>query len=153
MSTLQQIALFPDIHQPGEVVLPPDTSNSVAPRRANPDQRAVTKQATVPANTTPKPSTQQAAAENKPSAQGKGRKKPETVTIPRGYLGPDDQIIQMLSDVQVASLLGIGRATVWRWLKDDPDFPKPIKFRDTTTRWFLNDIIEYINRFVPGAPK
>lgn len=28
---------------------------------------------------------------------------------------------------QAAELLGIGTATLWRWIKERPDFPKPIR--------------------------
>jgi prophage regulatory protein len=28
---------------------------------------------------------------------------------------------------QAAELLGIGTATLWRWIKERPDFPQPIR--------------------------
>jgi prophage regulatory protein len=28
---------------------------------------------------------------------------------------------------QAAELLGIGTATLWRWIKERPDFPRPIR--------------------------
>ena len=34
---------------------------------------------------------------------------------------------------QAAELLGIGTATLWRWIKERPDFPRPIRLTTSTT--------------------
>ena len=34
---------------------------------------------------------------------------------------------QSLRPKQAAQMLGIGIATYWRWVKEKPDFPKPIR--------------------------
>ena len=39
-----------------------------------------------------------------------------------------------LSDKAVASRYGISRATVWRWAKEQPTFPRPVKLAGCT-RW------------------
>ncbi len=45
-----------------------------------------------------------------------------------------------LSDKEVAQRYSIGRATVWRWAKTQPSFPRPIKLAGCT-RWKLDDLI------------
>ncbi|TNB87207.1 AlpA family phage regulatory protein [Paracoccus marcusii] len=45
-----------------------------------------------------------------------------------------------LSDKQVASRYNVTRPTVWRWVKADPTFPKPISLSPGCTRWRLDEI-------------
>lgn len=45
----------------------------------------------------------------------------------------------MASDKELAQILGISRATVWRWASEGI-IPKPIKITPGTTRWKLSDI-------------
>lgn len=45
-----------------------------------------------------------------------------------------------VSDKQVAERYGVTRPTVWRWLKSDPAFPKPISLSPGCTRWKLDEI-------------
>jgi prophage regulatory protein len=45
-----------------------------------------------------------------------------------------------LSDKQVADRYSIARQTVWSWLRNDPDFPKPIMLSAGCTRWKLAEI-------------
>lgn len=40
-----------------------------------------------------------------------------------------------LQDTEVADRYGTSRATVWRWTKTDPSFPKPVKLSPGCTRW------------------
>ena len=48
-----------------------------------------------------------------------------------------------LSARQVAQLLGVSTSTIWRWRRDDPDFPKPKKLGGHTVRWQRSDIEAY----------
>lgn len=48
-----------------------------------------------------------------------------------------------LSDVEFSARYGIHRMTIWRWLKTDPKFPKPIKLSPRCTRWKLEDILAW----------
>ena len=48
-----------------------------------------------------------------------------------------------LSASQVANRLGLSRTSVWRYLRDDPHFPKPYKFGKTTRRWLLDEVIQW----------
>lgn len=50
---------------------------------------------------------------------------------------------QYLSASQIANRLGLSRTSIWRYLRDDPAFPKPYKFGKTTRRWSLEDIIAW----------
>lgn len=45
-----------------------------------------------------------------------------------------------LSDKQIADRYGVSRPTVWRWLKSDSTFPKPISLSPGCTRWRLCEI-------------
>jgi len=45
-----------------------------------------------------------------------------------------------VSDKQIAERYGVTRPTVWRWLKTDPAFPKPISLSPGCTRWKLDEI-------------
>jgi len=55
---------------------------------------------------------------------------------------PDIQEI-LLTDVEVAKMLGIGKSTVWHKAKNDPVFPKPVKIGNAT-RWSKKKITQYI---------
>lgn len=45
-----------------------------------------------------------------------------------------------VSDKQVAARYSVTRPTVWRWLKTDPTFPRPISLSPGCTRWKLAEI-------------
>lgn len=47
-----------------------------------------------------------------------------------------------LTDVQVGERFGVGRATVWRWTRDQT-FPKPVKLSAGATRWRIADIVAF----------
>lgn len=44
---------------------------------------------------------------------------------------------------QVSGLLGISKATCWRWTATG-DFPKPIKLGPNTTRWRVADVEDFL---------
>lgn len=44
------------------------------------------------------------------------------------------------SDKQVAARLTVGRATVWRYVRTDPTFPKPIKLSAGCARWRSDEV-------------
>ena len=48
-----------------------------------------------------------------------------------------------ISDHQVASRYGVSRATIWRWVESNPEFPKPVKLSPGTTRWKLSDLVRF----------
>jgi len=52
---------------------------------------------------------------------------------------------------QAAHHLGMGESTVWRKVKTDPDFPKPIKLSERVTAWRLADLDAYIERRATAA--
>lgn len=45
-----------------------------------------------------------------------------------------------VSNSRVAARYGVHRATLWRWLKTDPTFPKPVTLSPGCTRWRLADL-------------
>lgn len=47
---------------------------------------------------------------------------------------------QFLSDVDLAARYAINRVTIWRWLSDKPDFPRPVALSERVRRWRLSEI-------------
>ena len=45
-----------------------------------------------------------------------------------------------ISDSQVAKRYGVSRQTIWRWVKSNESFPKPVQFSPACTRWNLSQI-------------
>ena len=43
---------------------------------------------------------------------------------------------------EVAELLSVGINTVWRWTRERPDFPKPVKLGNTTS-WLLSELVAW----------
>lgn len=50
---------------------------------------------------------------------------------------------RLISDRGVADYLDVSRATVWRLLKEDLNFPRPIKIGGST-RWLTDEVTTYI---------
>lgn len=48
-----------------------------------------------------------------------------------------------LSDLQIARRYGVHRTTPWRWVKANPDFPKPVVLSPGCTRWRFADIVAW----------
>ncbi len=46
-----------------------------------------------------------------------------------------DRAFKFLTVKDVARRYSVGEATVWRWVKNDPIFPEPIKLSTGTSRW------------------
>ena len=45
---------------------------------------------------------------------------------------------------RVCDLTGLSRASVWRFARDDPEFPKPFRISDATTAWHEPDILTWV---------
>ena len=45
-----------------------------------------------------------------------------------------------LSDRQLSDRWGVTRQTIWKWLRNDPGFPRPTRLSAGTTRWRLAEI-------------
>ena len=45
-----------------------------------------------------------------------------------------------LSDVKVAERYSVSRNTVWRWHREQVDFPKAVCLTPGSTRWRLSDL-------------
>lgn len=48
-----------------------------------------------------------------------------------------------LTDNQVAGRYGIKRGSVWRWTKENEDFPKPVRFTKGCVRWSISELESY----------
>lgn len=65
------------------------------------------------------------------------RRKTETVLPPPMQL--------MLSDKEVAAMLGIGVSTVWKKTNDpEGNFPRPFNITERARRWRKSDIIDWV---------
>lgn len=45
-----------------------------------------------------------------------------------------------------AELLGVGESTFWRWAKDRPDFPEPIRLSARMTVFSRNDLMRWVEK-------
>jgi predicted DNA-binding transcriptional regulator AlpA len=73
----------------------------------------------------------------KPKARGKPKSAVESPPAPR-----------FLTIDAVAKRYAISHATVWRWVKNDKHFPKPVKLSPGTSRWSESLLLEFENRAV-----
>jgi prophage regulatory protein len=48
-----------------------------------------------------------------------------------------------ITDTQAANRYGVARGSIWRWLKENHDFPKPIRFSKGCVRWSISDLEKY----------
>ena len=51
--------------------------------------------------------------------------------------------VRYLTVKEVARRFGVGRATIWRWGRTNPDFPKPVRPGPGVTRWPLDEVIAF----------
>ena len=52
----------------------------------------------------------------------------------------------LLTDAQVAELLGISRPTVWRYVHQLKDFPRPIKLSAGCTRFRRSEVEAFVDQ-------
>jgi prophage regulatory protein len=48
--------------------------------------------------------------------------------------------IRFLSAAQTGRRFGVSTSTIWRWAKERPDFPAPVKLGLGVTRWRVADL-------------
>jgi prophage regulatory protein len=54
---------------------------------------------------------------------------------------------------QAAALLGIGIATLWRWAKERPDFPRPRRLSARCTVFDRDELVAWRDGQMSGAPQ
>jgi prophage regulatory protein len=47
------------------------------------------------------------------------------------------------ADKELAARFGVSRQTIWRLVKSDPAFPKPIRLTAGCTRWLLSEVVAW----------
>jgi len=52
----------------------------------------------------------------------------------------------------VAARYKVGSSTIWRWVEQNPNFPKPFKVSSGTTRWSEQQLVDFEAKFVPQQP-
>lgn len=50
---------------------------------------------------------------------------------------------QFLTARDLADRYSVALSTVWRWPKENPEFPKPIRLGAGCTRWRLSDLVAF----------
>ncbi|NGM46909.1 AlpA family phage regulatory protein [Rhodobacter sp. SGA-6-6] len=45
-----------------------------------------------------------------------------------------------ISDAQIAKRYNVTKPTIWRWVRTDPTFPRPMKLSPGCTRWKLAEV-------------
>lgn len=50
---------------------------------------------------------------------------------------------RFLSVKHIAGRLGVSPATIWRWAREVPDFPKPVRLSAGCTRWREAELVEF----------
>ncbi|MBO6593133.1 MAG: AlpA family phage regulatory protein [Roseitalea sp.] len=107
------------------------------------------------------PSSDSISAHENPSADGGQASKPgddpaepERLAIGSDRSSPttEPQFYAVMTDRQVADYFQVSRATIWRWQKEAPGFPRSFTVGGKTTRWYRRDIEEYLRRRMAGRP-
>lgn len=44
------------------------------------------------------------------------------------------------SDKQLAARYNVTRPTIWRWTRENPEFPKPVQLSPGCTRWKISEV-------------
>lgn len=52
--------------------------------------------------------------------------------------------MKLLRPKEAAQKLGVSRQSLWRWCRDNPDFPKPVKLAPGTTAFMESELEEFI---------
>lgn len=59
----------------------------------------------------------------------------------------------LLSDTEVAAMLGIGVSTVWKKAKNPEDgFPQPFAITDRAKRWRRSDVLKWVKSLERQEP-
>lgn len=56
-----------------------------------------------------------------------------------------------LSDIEVANRYSIARPTVWRWHREQPDFPRVVRLTPGCARWKLSELEAWEQAQAKGA--
>ncbi len=54
------------------------------------------------------------------------------------------RLAQLATTRKHNGILPVGPATIWRWVRSRPEFPKPFKIGEATTVWDLEAIEQFI---------
>ncbi|MBO6891605.1 MAG: AlpA family phage regulatory protein [Roseibium sp.] len=97
------------------------------------------------------PSTLEAPSEKKPkaspparpaSAQQKAKSK-QSGTGERRSPKKTDVLSPWMAVGDVATFFAVSKPTIWRWTKNNPEFPKGHELSHGTTRWYRAEIEDY----------
>ena len=61
--------------------------------------------------------------------------------MPKLRFEPPTPVDKAIRLPRVCELLGVSRATIWRWVKLDPSFPKPFSISAGITCWSEVEVV------------
>ena len=71
---------------------------------------------------------------------------PETQVQTGPHAGQQPQLLPMfLRPRDAAAFLGVTPATLYRWARKNPDFPKPVKLGATASAWRRDELVQWGN--------
>ena len=59
--------------------------------------------------------------------------------------------MEILTVTEVAKRLKVSRQTIYKWMANHPDFPRPIRLGSRTARWRASDLDAYLESLDPAA--
>ncbi len=62
------------------------------------------------------------------------------------FVDGQSSIVEWLSVRRASEMFGVSEATLWRWIKYRPDFPRPVKFSKGCTRLSVAQLDQYVLR-------
>ena len=77
----------------------------------------------------------------------------QTHSVPKATAALPAEGDALITANTFAAALDISPSTLWEWLKNDPDFPQPVRRGERFTRFKLSDARRYMSAMSSGSRK